>query len=83
MNEDHAADTLVMCQGVGGHTKASAARMVDFDGTGADFSVTVEGVEVPLRIAWERPLSERAEVRPEIVRIYHASREKLGLPDTR
>lgn len=79
MNEDHHADTLVICQGVGGHTSATAARMDTFDGTGAEFTTTVNGVETPLRIAWSRALSERAEVRPEIVRIYHESRGILGL----
>lgn len=80
MNEDHAADTLVICRGVGGHPAATAARMDTFDGTGADFTTTVDGVEVPLRITWSQPLSQRAEVRPEIVRMYHESRAKLGMP---
>lgn len=80
MNQDHAADTLVICQGVGGHADATAARMDTFDATGADFTTTVDGVEIPLRIAWSKPLSRRPEVRPEIVRLYHESRAKLGLP---
>jgi len=79
MNHDHSADTLVICRGVGGHTSATSARMDTFDGTGAEFTTTVNGVATPLRIAWSRPLSERAEVRPEIVRIYNESRGLLGL----
>lgn len=82
MNHDHAADGLVMCQGVGGFPDASAARMDDFDGDGADFVVTVDEVEKPCRIAWAHGLSERKEVRPEIVRIYHESRRILGLPES-
>lgn len=79
MNHDHAADTLVICRGEGGHPEATAARMTGFDGDGGDFVVTVDGEESPLRIPWERPLRERPEVRPEIVRLYRASVEKLGL----
>jgi len=73
MNHDHAADTLVICQGEGGRPAATAARMVAFDGTGGDYVVTVDGAEEKIRIPWEKPLSERAEVRPEIVRLYRAS----------
>jgi hypothetical protein len=80
MNHDHTDDTLVICRGVGGHSTATAARMETFDGSGAEFTTTVGGVATPLRIAWSTPLTERAQVRPEIVRMYHESRERLGLP---
>ncbi|GLZ81655.1 hypothetical protein Afil01_64620 [Actinorhabdospora filicis] len=73
MNTDHIADTLVICQGAGGRPDAEDARMTGFDATGADFAVTAAGVESAVRIAWARPLSERAEVRPEIVRLYKSS----------
>lgn len=81
MNHDHTDDTLVICRGAGGHPGATAAVMDGFDATGADFTVTVDGAPVTTRIQWARALSERAEVRPEIVRLYHESREKLGLTD--
>ncbi|GAA4906680.1 uncharacterized protein DUF2470 [Stackebrandtia albiflava] len=81
MNRDHTADTLVICRGVGGHDRATAARMDTFDATGAEFTTTVDGVATPLRIAWSKPLSTRAEVRPEIVRMYHESRARLGLAE--
>jgi heme oxygenase len=78
MNADHAADTLVICQGVGGQRGAEAARMTGFDGDGADFAALVDGVEVPVRIRWAVPLSERAEVRPEIVRLFTESKASLA-----
>ncbi|HEY1175819.1 MAG TPA: DUF2470 domain-containing protein [Phytomonospora sp.] len=77
MNHDHAADTLLICRGVGGMPTATAARMTGFDGDGGDYAVTVDGVEEPLRILWERPLRERPEVRPEIVRLYRESARVL------
>lgn len=77
MNTDHAADTLVICQGAGGRRAAASARMTGFDGEGADFAALVDGAEVPVRIAWATPLSERAEVRPEIVRLFTESKAAL------
>ncbi|MQM25180.1 biliverdin-producing heme oxygenase [Glycomyces albidus] len=77
MNHDHAADTLVICRGAGGRPEAHAARMTGFDGDGADFAAAVGDGEVPIRIAWARPLTERAEVRPEIVRIFTESKALL------
>jgi len=79
MNVDHVSDTLVICRGAGGLPEADAARMTGFDGTGADFAVTVDGAEVPIRVPWAAALSERAEVRPEIVRLFTESKEQLGL----
>jgi putative heme iron utilization protein len=77
MNTDHVADTLVICQGAGGRRGAEAARMTGFDGEGADFAVLVDGAEVAVRVAWAGPLSERAEVRPEIVRLFTESKASL------
>ncbi|HEX2145807.1 MAG TPA: biliverdin-producing heme oxygenase [Glycomyces sp.] len=77
MNTDHAADTLVICRGAGGAPDAESARMTGFDGDGADFSAVVDGTEVPLRVEWAAPLSERAEVRPEIVRLFTESKAQL------
>lgn len=77
MNTDHAADTLVICRGVGGRPEAEAARMTGFDGEGADFAAAVDGAEVSIRIPWAAPLSERAEVRPAIVRLFTESKGLL------
>lgn len=77
MNHDHAADALLICRGAGGRPDAHAARMTGFDGDGADFKAAVGEDEVPIRIDWARPLTERAEVRPEIVRIFTESKALL------
>lgn len=77
MNDDHADDTLVICRGAGGRPEADSARMTAMDGDGADFTVTVEGREERIRIPWARRLTERAEVRPEVVRLFTESRRVL------
>ena len=77
MNSDHAADTLVMCRGAGGRPEATSARMTGLDGSGGDYVVTVDGTDEAVRIPWARTLHERAEVRPEVVRIFTESQESL------
>ncbi|GAB3237527.1 hypothetical protein GCM10027447_36720 [Glycomyces halotolerans] len=77
MNVDHAEDTLVICRAAGGRPEATAARMTGLDGDGGDFAVTVPGGEAAVRIPWSRRLTERAEVRTEVVRLFTASRELL------
>ncbi|MFC7330274.1 DUF2470 domain-containing protein [Marinactinospora rubrisoli] len=80
MNEDHAADTLLICRALGGVPAATAARMTGLDATGGDFAATVAGTEVPVRIPWSAPLTERAQVRREVVRMYQEARARLGAP---
>ena len=82
MNEDHAADCLAMCRALGGRPGATAARMSGMDADGIDF-VAEDGGEVPVRLPWSERLTERAQVRHEVVRMTHEARAKLGdgVPD--
>ncbi|RCV56707.1 hypothetical protein DEF23_01890 [Marinitenerispora sediminis] len=80
MNDDHADDTLLICRALGGVPSATAARMVGLDATGGDFAATVDGAEVAVRLAWSAPLTERAQVRHEVVRMYREARARLGAP---
>ena len=79
MNADHGADTLLICRTAGGRPTATAATMVGLDGHGGDYVVTIDGVEESLRIAWSRPLTERAEIRAEVVRLYDEACAELGI----
>ncbi|MBR8741592.1 DUF2470 domain-containing protein [Nocardiopsis sp. MG754419] len=79
MNGDHPEDTLIICRGLGGRPEATAARMTDLDGEGGDYVVTVDGVESTVRIPWGAPLTERAQIRKEVVRMYRESCLALGL----
>lgn len=78
MNEDHAADGLLICQALGGQPSASAATMSGMDGAGIDFVATVNGEPVAVRVPFSRPLAARAEVRPEVVRMYREACVALG-----
>lgn len=79
MNGDHPEDTLLICRALGGRPDATAARMTGLDGEGGDYAVTVDGAEYQVRIPWARPLTERAQIRVEVVRMYEQACAKLGV----
>lgn len=79
MNVDHAEDSVVICRSLGGQPDATAARMTGMDEHGIDFGATVAGSEVPIRIPWSETLSERAQVRVEVVRMYQEACAALGI----
>jgi putative heme iron utilization protein len=79
MNADHAADNVLICRALGGRPGATAAVMTGMDGEGIDFIAVVDGREVPVRVPFSRPLTERAEVRPEVVRMYREACAALGV----
>ncbi|MFC9974461.1 DUF2470 domain-containing protein [Spirillospora sp. NPDC127200] len=79
MNEDHAGDCAMIARALGGVPAATAARMSGMDADGIDFAATVDGAEVPVRIPWSERLTERVQVRREVVRMSDEAREALGL----
>jgi putative heme iron utilization protein len=79
MNGDHAEDCLLICQSLGGRPQATAAVMSDMDQEAIEFQATVDGREVPIRIPFSTTLTERAQVRVEVTRMYHEARAQLGL----
>jgi putative heme iron utilization protein len=80
MNEDHEDDNVLIVRALGGRADATGARMTGMDGEGIDFAAAVNGQEVPVRVPFSRPLTQRAEVRPEVVRMYREACAALGLP---
>jgi putative heme iron utilization protein len=80
MNDDHADDSLVICRAFGGRPDAERVTMTGLDGGGMDFRAVVPEGEVVLRVPWGEPLTERAQVRVEVVRLHTAACEALGLP---
>ncbi|MFT4307572.1 MAG: DUF2470 domain-containing protein [Microbacterium sp.] len=82
MNADHADDNLLIARAFGTVPEPSAARMAGFDGDGGDWVVArADGGEEPLRVPWPGgPITERGEVRREIVALYDAACARLGAP---
>jgi putative heme iron utilization protein len=79
LNEDHADALLEMARALGGQPEATAARCLDADRSGLDLVVTTDGGEVPVRVSYEEPIDEPADLRKATVKLAH--RARLGAAD--
>ena len=79
MNEDHPGDSRMIVQALGGRRDAESALMSGMDADGIDFVAVVGGESVPVRIPWSERLTERIQVRREVVRMSDEARDVLGL----
>lgn len=82
MNNDHEGDNLLIARAFGPAADVVAATMVGFDGDGGDWSARLaEGDEIAVRVPWPSgPISERPQVRREIVALYDEACRRLGVP---
>jgi hypothetical protein len=78
MNHDHRDDNLLIARAMVA-PDAEAATMTGLDGSAGMWNVTVDGDEREVRIPWSVPITERAEVRREIVVLYEAACARLGV----
>ena len=79
MNHDHTDDSLLIARAFG-EPDATSAVMTGFDGDGAEWTVVAADGERSLRVPWPGgPISERAAVRREVVALYDAACERLGV----
>ncbi|HLU64239.1 MAG TPA: DUF2470 domain-containing protein [Protaetiibacter sp.] len=78
MNDDHGDDSMLIVRAFAGREPESA-RMVDLDHLGGVWRYTVDGVEEELRVPWSTELSERPQIRREIVALYDAACARLGI----
>ena len=78
MNDDHTADSILFVRAFAG-VEPDTAVMTGFDHLGGTWSYTVDGVEHEITIPWSVEISERPEVRREIVVIYDQACAKLGI----
>jgi hypothetical protein len=83
MNGDHGDDNVLIARAFGPEPDVIAATMVGFDGDGGDWRVQPAegaGEQIVVRVPWPGgPISERAEVRREIVALYDESCRRLGI----
>ena len=78
MNDDHPEDSLLIARAFG-HTDATDAVMTALDTEGGTWLYTLEGSEIELTLQWTAPISERPEIRREIVVLYDEACAKLGI----
>jgi len=81
MNGAHTDDNLLIARAFGGGADAVAATMIGFDGAGGEWRVRrADGGERDVRVEWPGgPITERPEVRREIVALYDESCRRLGV----
>ena len=80
MNGDHGDDNLLIARAFGAPDSESA-EMTAFDGDGGTWRASLtDGSTVEVRAAWPGgPITERPEVRREIVALYDESCRRLGV----
>lgn len=79
MNGDHREDNMLIARAFG-HPGATASTMVGLDGATGVWQVTDASGQHELRVPWPGgSISERPEVRREIVALYHAACVRLGV----
>lgn len=76
MNDDHAADALLIVQTLGGRPGARSAVAVGVDAAGMTFEV--DGAPVP--VPFLAPAPTRPEIRVAVVALYERARAEAGLP---
>lgn len=78
MNDDHADENLRIVRACGAPT-AVAARMTALDGdTGTWLASTPDG-ERRITVPWRRPITERAEIRLEVIALTERAARELGV----
>lgn len=81
MNNDHRDDNMLITRAFADRTDIVSAEMASFDGAGGEWRVvTASGEEDVVRIPWPGgAITERPEVRREIVALYDGACERLGI----
>ena len=81
MNTDHSDDNLLIARAFSPLPDVVRAEMTTFDGDAGQWHVfRADGTEDVLRVPWPGgPITERREVRREIVALYDASCARLGI----
>jgi len=81
MNTDHPEDNLLITRAFATEADIVAATMTAFDGDGGDWVAELaDGTTLPVRVPWPGgAITERREVRREIVALYDESCRRLGV----
>ncbi len=80
MNGDHPDDCRLIVAGLGGRRDVVTARMTGVDRDGAVFDAELKGgATAEVRVPFSAPVVERAQIRLEVVRMYHEACEALGV----
>ena len=81
MNGDHVEDNLLIARAFGPAADIVAARMAGFDGDGGQWQAELpDGETIEVSVSWPGgAITERREVRREIVALYDEACRRLGV----
>ena len=74
MNEDHAEAVALYATAFGGLTNVTAARMDAIDPEGMDLTADIEGATTPVRIAFERTLTDSEDAHQILIAMVRQAR---------
>ena len=78
MNNDHPEDNLLIVRAFATRD-ATAAVMTDLDHLGGTWTYEAGDAEAQLTVPWSGEISERAEIRREVVVLYDTACERLSV----
>jgi hypothetical protein len=78
MNSDPTESNLTIVQGLSGDRTVTRAELVTFDGDGATFKAHSPSGEREVRFSWNRPITERAEVREQLFALLDRAMDSFG-----
>jgi len=78
MNNDHPEDNLLIVRAFA-TADATAAVMTDLDHRGGTWTYEAGDAQAELTVPWSGEISERGEIRREIVALYDTACERLGV----
>lgn len=78
MNDDHPDDNLLIARAFGDNG-AESAVMIGLDGSAGLWNYTLHGATHDLSVPWSSQISERPEIRREVVVLYDAACTRLGI----
>lgn len=78
MNEDHPEDSLLIARAFA-DPLATSARMTGLDEVAGFWEYELAGDTLVLSVPWSAPITERLEIRREIVVLYDTACERLGI----
>jgi len=78
MNDDHVDDSLLIARAFGS-PDADTGTMTGLDENGGTFAYTVGGADHTVTVPWTAPISQRPEIRREVVVLYERACAVLGI----
>jgi hypothetical protein len=78
MNGDHTDDNLLIARALGS-TDATASVMTTLDEFGGTWNYETNGEQHELTVPWSETLTERAQIRREVVMLYRRACGILGV----